>query len=108
MLAHEIGHILLYHIGKDRPHFNGEQYATYESEANRFATTLLVPPILLYKEDIRDVATVQRTFGVNKNTAQLALLFLQGAYRHMIRDEEKERQLYEAYLKKKHMSLSSF
>ena len=104
VLAHEIGHILLKHIGEDRPRFNGEQYVAYESEANRFACTLLVPPIVLYKEGIRDIATIQKVFDVEPHVAQLSLLFLHGAYQHMVRDEEKERQLYRAYLRRKHAS----
>ena len=65
-LAHEIGHIILGHTGKD----------TDEAQANAFACALLVhgAPLRAFTELCgRDAYGVSRFFGVSKSCARIAL-----------------------------------
>lgn len=63
-IVHEISHIWLEHPSDDEP---------FETEAEYLAAYLLAPIPIIIKKQLFDIYSIQRTFGISREAAKIAL-----------------------------------
>lgn len=68
-IAHELGHILLQHLDRGEVISIFDEYT--ESEANIFASRLLMPAIVCHDRQLRSAEQIAAFFGVSKEAAEI-------------------------------------
>ena len=98
--AHEIGHIVLGHVGKYKggPRKRIKSAKTIERQANVFAAELLMPQCLLYILNVQSVSAVQRIFGVSREAAFYAFMGLQRRRKAGVRLSKLEKRVCRRFL----------
>lgn len=79
-LMHEVGHILLGHIGDTKEN---------DDEADEFASHILAPRILIHKYDCRTVRHIYELFGLSYKASSRALLDYRRWYEHIAHTTNK-------------------
>lgn len=98
--AHELGHILLGHVGEGRPAHRGPLPADnpIEREANVFASRLLAPACVLWGCGVESVEDIMELCGISRQAAELRrqrLQELRGRGRFL--SSPLERRVYEQF-----------
>ena len=73
-LMHEVGHILLGHVGDTKEN---------DDEADDFASHFLAPPIMIHKYGYRDAEQLHDAFGLSYRAANRALLSYKEWFRNI-------------------------
>ncbi len=95
-IAHELGHIVLGHHSNERSRIfrnsiSDKEYNQYEEEADKFASYLLVPNIVLSFQDIEDKYSLAKTCKISKTAASYRYTdLLLWAKKHKIESYDKE------------------
>lgn len=98
--AHELGHILLGHVGEGKPAHRGPLPADnpIEREANVFASRLLAPSCVLWGCGVRSAEDIMELCGISRQAAELRwqrLQELRGRERFL--SSPLERRVYEQF-----------
>ena len=98
--AHELGHILLGHVGEGKPAHRGPLPAgnPMEREANVFASRLLAPACVLWGCGVGGAEDIMNLCGISRQAAELRwqrLQALQGRERFL--SSPLERRVYEQF-----------
>ena len=99
-IAHELGHVLLGHVGKYRL-VNREPAPTdnpIEQEANVFASRLLAPSCVLWGCGVKTADDIVRLCGISKQAAEFRMVRMNELYRrNKFLTLPLERQVYEQF-----------
>nr|DAK14081.1 MAG TPA: IrrE protein [Caudoviricetes sp.] len=99
-VAHELGHILLGHVGKCAL-FNREPSSTdvpIEQAANIFASRLLAPACVLWGKNIHTASEISDLCGISRQSAEYRMERMNVLYqRNRFLTSPLERQVYEQF-----------
>ena len=99
-VAHEIGHIMLKHVGQYEliNREPGSNDNPIEREANMFAARLLAPACVLWGCNVKTAAEIEKLCGISKQAAEYRMAHMRELYaRNKFLISPLERQVYNQF-----------